>query len=953
MVDQAFSNVARRYRGSMMRTSPLLHDIGIALLASALGAVASRWLSPMLGNAALHVALLAAVVLVAWFLGFRAALLTVALEGIFLGSALLPRGAARYLLDGQGWMNLGLFLAVGLAIVFVIEVLHAARRRLEVSARAARSNQRELDRVSQVTTDLSAIVESSEDAVIGKDLQGIITSWNAGAERLYGYTAAEMIGRSISTLIPAEHADELPSIMERLRRGERVEHFDATRIRKDGRRVAVSLSISPIHDADGRVIGASAIARDISDRKQAERFRNARLTIAQVLAQGESLEQVAPLILQSVCKCLDWNLGGLWRVDADHGVLRHVDFWKEPGREFAEFQAVSRGRTFTPGVGLPGRVWERRAPAWIPDVVKDDNFPRAAVADREGLHGAMAYPVAVGGDVLAVMEFFSSRIQEPDGEILELLEIIASQLGLFIERRSAEAELRDAEARIRSVVNHVIDGIITIDSQGIVQTFNAAAERLFGYQAGEVIGRNVSMLMPEPYRGEHDGYLENYLRTGEAKIIGIGREVAGRRKDGSVFPMDLAVSEFQHGGRRLFTGIVRDITERKRLEQELRQRVQELAEGDRRKNEFLATLSHELRNPLAPIRNALEVMQLADGDPAKLAQAQLVMERQLEQMVRLVDDLLDVSRITWGRVELRKQRVELRSVMQGAIEISRPLVTTAGHELVVRIPDESIVVEADPMRLAQVFANLLNNAVKYTEPGGKIWLTAERQGTEVVVVVKDTGIGIPEEALPKVFDMFTQIATQDRSRGGLGIGLALVHRLVAMHGGIVEAHSEGSGKGSEFVVRFPMPAAVGAVERAVGDGAAKSVRARTSGPARRILVVDDNRDSADSLAMLLEMHGHTTHTAYDGLAAVEAFGVFDPEVILLDIGMPRLNGLEAAQQIRLKPRGPDVVLVAMTGWGQDEDKVRAREAGFDHYLTKPVAPQDLQKLLTGLSEQPA
>jgi PAS domain S-box-containing protein len=345
---------------------------------------------------------------------------------------------------------------------------------------------------------------------------------------------------------------------------------------------------------------AGAARRHVWERKRAERLRNARLAVAQILAHAPSLEAAAPGVLQAIVQSLQWQVGGLWRVDTREKLLRCVAMWSEPGRSFPDFIAASRSRTFPAGVGLPGRVWQRRAPAWIGDVVRDVNFPRAPVADREGLHGAFALPILAGDDVLGVMEFFSHRIEEPDADILETLAVVASQIGLFVERKTAEAELRDAEARIRSVMDSVIDGIITIDVHGTVETFNPAAERLFGYPAGEVVGKNVNLLMPEPYRSEHGAYLENYVRTGEAKIIGIGREVSGRRRDGTVFPMDLAVSEFQLGGRRLFTGIVRDITERKRLEQELRQRVEELAEADRRKNEFLATLAPELRNPLAP-----------------------------------------------------------------------------------------------------------------------------------------------------------------------------------------------------------------------------------------------------------------------------------------------------------------------------------------------------------------
>ena len=367
-----------------------------------------------------------------------------------------------------------------------------------------------------------------------------------------------------------------------------------------------------------------------------------------------------------------------------------------------------------------------------------------------------------------------------------------------------------------------------------------------------------------------------------------------------------------------------------------------LKESDRRKDEFLAMLAHELRNPLAPIRNAVQIYRAKGLSVPELQWATDVIDRQVHQMTRLVDDLLDVSRITTGKIELRKERVELAAVVNSAVEASRPLIEKWGHELTVTIPPQPIQLEADPTRLAQVLSNLLNNAAKYTDQGGRIWLTAERQSGHVLIRVKDTGIGIPAEMLPRIFDMFTQVdRTLERSEGGLGIGLTLVQRLVEMHGGTVEAHSDGPGKGSEFVVRLP----VAEVKDQGRQGAACDGEKGAAPARRRILVVDDNRDAADSLGMLLRMMGNEVHTAHDGLEAVGAAAAFHPDVVLLDIGLPKLNGYEAARRIREQDGGTDMVLVAVTGWGQEEDRRRSKEAGFDHHMTKPVEFAALQKLL--------
>ncbi|HWM92572.1 MAG TPA: ATP-binding protein [Thermoanaerobaculia bacterium] len=369
-----------------------------------------------------------------------------------------------------------------------------------------------------------------------------------------------------------------------------------------------------------------------------------------------------------------------------------------------------------------------------------------------------------------------------------------------------------------------------------------------------------------------------------------------------------------------------------------------LQETDRRKDEFLAILAHELRNPLAPLRNALHLLRLAGNNGETLEQTRGMMERQVQQMVRLIDDLLDISRITRGKIELRRERVELAAVIQNAVETSRPLIEASGHELTVTFPPEPVSLDADPTRLAQVFANLLNNAAKYTPRGGHIRLTAERQGNDVVVKVRDTGIGIPAEMVPQVFEMFTQVdRSLERSQGGLGIGLSIVRGLVELHGGSVEARSDGPGRGSELSVRLSVHPSVQEAQ-AARVGAAQAIP-----PWRRILVVDDNKDSADSLALLLTLQGSEVRTAYDGLEAVEAAAAFKPDVILSDIGMPKLNGYEAAQRIREQSQGRRVVLVAMTGWGQEEDRRRSVEAGFDFHLVKPVDLTALEQLLASLA----
>jgi PAS domain S-box-containing protein len=522
-----------------------------------------------------------------------------------------------------------------------------------------------------------------------------------------------------------------------------------------------------------------------------------------------------------------------------------------------------------------------------------------------------------------------------------VLRWVGTALDIDDQKRAADS-IRLTKERYRSVVDHAQEGIVTIDESGMVETFNPAAEKLFGYSAREIIGRNVALLMPEPFRSDHGKYINSYLSTGEAKVIGVGREVTGRRKDGSTFPADLAVSVFRLDERRRFTGFVRDITRQKALENELRDRAAHLTEVDRRKDEFLAMLSHELRNPLAPIRNAVELLRHLGPQDAPAGHYRDMIERQVQHLTKMVDDLLDVSRITRGKVTLQPEVVDVARVVANAVETCLPLVEEKGHELKVHMPQMPLPVQADPVRLAQVFSNLLTNSAKYMDEGGSIWVAAERQGQEVVIRVRDAGMGIPQELLPRVFDLFTQGSRGlARTEGGLGIGLSLVRSLVEMHGGHVTAHSAGPGLGSEFVVRLPSVAA----PSQVAAGTPNSSAPPPPPAALRLLVVDDNRDSTESIALLAQMWGHNVRTALDGVTAVEEAKKHNPDVVLLDIGLPGMDGYQVARRLREDPNLTGVVLVAMTGYGREEDRRRAHEAGFQHHLVKPVDPSQLRTLL--------
>jgi PAS domain S-box-containing protein len=620
---------------------------------------------------------------------------------------------------------------------------------------------------------LAAIVESSDDAIVSKSLDGVIRSWNAGAERLFGYTAAEAVGRHISLIIPPDRLTEEDRIIASLKAGNRVEHFETERMRRDGATVHVSLTISPIRDQAGTVVGASKIARDITGRKLAEAER----------------EELATLVE---------NSSDFIGICDPEGVPRFVN------------------RAGLDLVGLDTLEDARRVN------VRDFFFPE---------------------DQARMMErFFPAVVEHGKGEM---------------------------EVRFRN------------------------------------------------------------FRTGEARWM-VYKVL--KLTDGA-------------GKTTAFATVSHDVTGRKRLEDGLRKLAADLSDADRRKTEFLATLSHELRNPLAPLTHLIEVLRRT-GDDARLRHEALdTMSRQLEQLVRLVGDLLDLNRITHNRLELRREPVELALVLRQAVESSLSLAEFAGHQVDVTAPSEPIRLEADPVRLAQVFGNLIHNACKYTAAGGRIRVVVERSGDEAVVTVADTGIGIPPEDLDRIFEMFTQVHTADgRSHGGLGIGLSLVKRLVELHGGEVEARSEGRGKGSTFVVRLPLAPDAQAPWAPTVPAAA---RGATAG--RRVLVVDDNEDASAVLSLLLKMGGADVREARDGPSALAEAEAHRPDVVLLDIGLPALDGYEVCRRIRQQPWGKDPILIALTGWGQDEDRRVSREAGFDAHLVKPVDFPALTALIESLS----
>jgi PAS domain S-box-containing protein len=537
-------------------------------------------------------------------------------------------------------------------------------------------------------------------------------------------------------------------------------------------------------------------------------------------------------------------------------------------------------------------------------------------------------------------------LRNPDGSVRGCVAAFADVTSLkeVTERKQAEEALRQSEERFRQLAENINEVFWMTDPQTTQLLYiSPAYERVWG-RSRQSLYENPRSFMDAIHSEDREcvriAVLENRSRGEQTD-----KEYRVVRPDGSIrwvrdraFPVKNAAGQFYR-----LVGIIDDFTARKNAEEALK-------ETDRRKDEFLAMLAHELRNPLAPIRTGLDRMRLKAPPGSDLHPILDVVERQLGQMTRLVDDLLDVSRITRGQITLHKERVDLHAVFTQAVETARPLIDARQHDLTYTPAPEPLLLDADPTRLAQALSNVLGNAAKYTEKGGLIWLAAERDNGEAVVRVQDNGIGIDPAMLLSVFDLFTQAhPAQGRSQGGLGIGLAVAKRLVEMHGGSVTAHSAGAGQGSEFVFRLPL------LSEHDGDQT-KGVRAGAGTPSgqaasRRILVVDDLVVVAESMAALVrEAFGHEVRTAHDGPSALRVADDFRPELVLLDIGMPGMDGYEVARRLRQQSGMGHAVLVALTGWGQEEDRRKSKEAGFDHHVVKPMGLKQLQSLLAGLKQ---
>ncbi|WP_309625084.1 PAS domain-containing protein, partial [Methylibium sp.] len=750
------------------------------------------------------------------------------------------------------------------------------------------------------------VLESSPDCVKVLDASGRLLNINANGARLMEIDDfTSFVGRDWCDLWPEEsRADVLAALAAA--RADGTGRFQGFRATAKGTAKWWDVIVAPIRNSQGGLVRFVSVSRDITERVQGEQ------SLRQRTAHFEALLNDAPL--------------GAFLIDADFCV-RAVNPIARQG--FGDLP------------GLIGQHFAQAVPVEWPVELAEELVRRIGHTLQSG-EPYTAHEYRVNRRDRGAVEHYDwqiHRIALPEGGC----GVVCYYNDVSAQVRAREI-IAESEDRYRTLFASAPMAVFACDSVAVIQDYNARAAEIWGREPVRGIEKHCGsrrLLLPDGTLLPHaQSPIVEVLRTGEPAL---NVEALVERPDGSRLPI-LANFAALNNARGEITGAITsfmDITEIKRLENDSRRHAADLLESDRRKNEFLAMLAHELRNPLAPIRNALHIMRMTAGDERTVQTAAAMMERQVGQMVRLVDDLLDVSRVSRGRMELRKERIELASAVNHAVEASRPLCETMNHRLELELPPRPIWVDADPTRLAQVVGNLLNNACKFTERGGCIRLSVEQDGKQAVIRVRDNGVGIAADELVRVFDLFVQVDTSlGRSVSGLGIGLTLVKSLVEVHGGSVHVLSAGIGQGSEFVVNLPMLAETLAAQLTEPVAGTPTIAS-----ARSILVVDDNRDAALSLATVLQLSGYTTHVAYDGAEAVQVAAAVRPDVMLLDIGLPKLDGYEVARKIRAQPWGEAMVLVALTGWGQEEDRRRSSEAGFNGHLVKPVDLDALMKLL--------
>ena len=893
----------------------------------------------------------------------------------------------------------------------------------------------------QQRAQLAAIVEYSGDAIFTKDLNGTINTWNASAQRLFGYDSTEIIGKPVTQLIPPEFLREEEEILERLKQGKASEWLETVRVAKDGRSIPVLLTSSPLKNATGEIIGASKIIRDISDlvRAREDLLREKELLATTLTsigdavivtddqgqvtflndeaerltgwssdeASGQPLNEVFHIINEKTRQPVENPVEKVIRMGGVVGLANHTVLIAKDGREipiddsaapirqaggplfgvvlvFRDFterklteQALREReeRFHTMADNAPVMIWVRGTDKlctwfnkqWLEftgrtmeqelgngwaEGVHPEDFDRCLKTYVESFDARQPF----------TMEY---RLHRHDGEWRWLLDngtptfegndVFTGYIGSCIDvtdRKLVEVALRESETRLAGLIDSAMDAVIAVDAEQCIVLFNPAAERMFGCAASDVLGTSIDRFIPSSLRGTHRQHIENFGRTGAtSRRMGALGSLSGMRASGDEFPIEASISHLTVAGEKLFTVILRDITERKlaeaererllRTEQELRVAAED---ANRLKDEFLAIMSHELRNPLNVILGYSEIFLLSEEikrSPQLLRMGEAVKRNALIQS-RLVRDLLDLSRLRSGKISLNTETVSLLSAVHNAVETVRGEADAKQISIEILVPEEALFVEGDPVRLEQIVWNLLNNSVKFTPAGGRIKLQLTTEHEQALLTVEDTGQGIDPAFLPHVFELFRQAdASTSRAQSGMGIGLAIARQLVDLHNGTISAFSAGKNQGAAFTLKLPLSLKP-KMPFAIADLTVTLEKIS-------VLVVDDSEDTSEMLAHLLKMSGAVVKGATSGEEGLRIMAEEEFDVVLSDISMPGMDGFEFLRNLRRLPGRSEVPVLALTGFGRPEDIERARAEGFYSHITKPF---ELEALISVLQKLP-
>ncbi|MGV3590483.1 MAG: ATP-binding protein [Gammaproteobacteria bacterium] len=857
------------------------------------------------------------------------------------------------------------------------------------------------------------IIDALPTAIYSTDAQGRLTHFNPACIEFSG-RMPELGSDKWCVTWKLFHADgsrmthDACPMAVALKEGRSLRGIEAIAERPDGSRIWFTPHPTPLRNAAGEIVGGINMLIDITERKLTQQQKDQELRdtkllqrISSQLIHSQDPGALFAQILEAAVTLMQTDKGTIQLYDADSSELRMIAAHGIDSALLDGFMVVSPDSGTSCALAL-----QTRERAIITDFSSEDHRDSAASAAHRaaGVLAAQTTPLLTrSGELLGMLSTHWSRPWEPDERALRMIDILARQTADLIERMRAENALRASEARLETeladtkllqtlsaqiIHEENVDtlyGKITEAAVSIMQSDFASLQMYFPEEGGP----GKLKLLASYGLGEEGERFWEWVDVDRGTTCAVALRTGARFMSSDIQNNEHVVGTIDHAAfvaagvnsaqttplysrngnllgmlpthwkahhtpserdLRLLDILARqaaDLIERKKAEDALKQSKVALTDADRRKDEFLATLAHELRNPLAPIRNGLHLMR-TELAGLRLDELRDMMDRQVTHLVRLIDDLLDVSRVSQGKIDLRKQRITLQSAVEAATEASRPLIEDSGHRLTLTLPDTPLWLDADLTRIAQVLGNLLNNAAKYTPDGGHITVSAHSEANYAVLSVSDTGVGIPADMLPKVFDLFAQVDRNlERSQGGLGIGLALVRQLVAMHGGAIEAQSEGVDLGSTFTVRLPLAVPCTTPESSAADST-PSLRT----PPQHVLVVDDNVPAAETTGWMLEIDGHTVEYAYDAAAALAAAPAFRPDVILLDIGLPGMNGYDLCRAFRQQPQFQRTLIIAQTGWGQERDRQLAHDAGFDHYLVKPVKYEDLEALLARIFAPP-